>query len=117
MLGIAIGLEILRCNWGFVCQVAFQCFHRQYRHTYLWMNDPDCMVYQDLKVRLFDPAGENRERTMLLAEREKRFHLSAVRLCGCGIFGALRNVCSGTPFPLSRTRLVFSHKPLPNTHT
>lgn len=72
-----VSTDIAR-NWGTIRQAAQESFQRQYQNGHFWINDPDCAVYQDLKILLYDPAGEGGNTQRPLSENEKRFHLSAI---------------------------------------
>ena len=79
--GMRVSTDIAR-NWGSIKQVAFECFRRTYQNDHFWINDPDCIIYDNLKLSLFDPAGSENDTGTYLSNEEKRFHLSAIVASG-----------------------------------
>jgi alpha-galactosidase len=69
-------------SWGNYKQVAYECFHRGYQNDMFWRNDPDCFVFKDLQLKLFDPAANKNEMEKCLTANEKYFHLTSLLAVG-----------------------------------
>lgn len=75
--GMRISNDITR-SWGRIRQVSYECFRRQYLNGKFWMNDPDCAVYDELRLKLIDPAGKVDKTNSQLLSTEIIYHLSSV---------------------------------------
>ncbi|MBR4073055.1 MAG: alpha-galactosidase [Clostridia bacterium] len=104
--GMRVSTDISR-NWGSIRQVAFECFRRQYQNGKFWMNDPDCAVYDELHLKLFDPAGERNETNNMLLPEEKIFHLSAIASTA-GVKFISDKICDWNNETLEKFKKLFS---------
>jgi alpha-galactosidase len=67
--GMRVSEDISR-SWSRLCQVARQCFSRNWQHGRLWINDPDCLVLA------------NKPGRPPLTDAEFRFHATAILATG-----------------------------------
>lgn len=80
--GMRVTADIDR-NIGTVKSLASQCFHRNWMHNRLWINDPDCLVQTDIitglkaKLPFFRNVGRKRSR-----EAMYRYAAAFVRASG-----------------------------------
>lgn len=59
-LGLVTGMrvtnDVIR-NVNHMANLSEQCFHRNWMHNTLWVNDPDCLIMTDTVSSMVDPAG------------------------------------------------------------
>ena len=59
-LGLVTGMrvtnDVIR-NVKHMANLSEQCFHRNWMHKKLWVNDPDCLIMADNSSKVMDPSG------------------------------------------------------------
>lgn len=54
--GMRVTNDVIR-NISHMANLSEQCFHRNWMHNKLWVNDPDCLIMTDTVSPVMDPAG------------------------------------------------------------
>lgn len=54
--GMRVTNDVIR-NVQHMANLSEQCFHRNWMHNRLWVNDPDCLIMTDTVSSVMDPAG------------------------------------------------------------
>lgn len=83
-LGLVHGMRVsgdISRSWEIISPVARECFLRNWQHSQLWINDPDCVVLQNKPGSLIAPGGEKKARPPATPE-EFLFHATAVYASG-----------------------------------
>ncbi|MBQ9744558.1 MAG: alpha-galactosidase [Clostridia bacterium] len=60
-IGCVNGMRVTNDNcrsWYQFTQLARECFHRNWQHNRLWINDPDTVLLQNEKIRIVGPDGK-----------------------------------------------------------
>lgn len=79
--GMRVSSDISR-DWDNVKLVAWECFHRNWMHGRLWINDPDCLVLENLRTLLPGPDGIDRVIQTGLTDEEYDFHIAYIEASG-----------------------------------
>lgn len=79
--GMRVSNDIYR-KWQTFKDVTKQCFLRNWQHKLLWINDPDCIVLDNLEVELVDPNGKLTISRSDISDREFDFHAAAIMATG-----------------------------------
>lgn len=70
--------DIVR-NWPVIRSLARECFHRNWQHGRLWVNDPDCVVLENQMEETLEPEGKALTR---VTPDEFSFHAAYIAASG-----------------------------------
>lgn len=75
--------EDINRSWRTIKNVARQCFFRNWQNNRLWINDPDCLLLQDLPIEIIGPNGiTTGNDTGRLTPEERSFHKACILASG-----------------------------------
>lgn len=69
-------------RWKTIKSLAVQGFHRNWQHSSLWINDPDCLVLSNLFDSIIGPDGIARCPVTAVTEEEFSFHTAYILASG-----------------------------------
>lgn len=84
-LGLVHGMRVSNDTgrkWDTMRDVTRQCFLRNWQHRRLWINDPDCVLLDNIEVELVKPDGIKWKSRSNLSESEFLFHATAILATG-----------------------------------
>ena len=69
-------------SWWTFSQIAKECFHRNWQHGKLWINDPDTVLLQNVPYKVVGPDGKVTINPGNISDNE--FAFNAVYMMACG---------------------------------
>lgn len=84
-IGSVNGMRITNDNcrsWYQFTQLARECFHRNWQHNRLWINDPDTVLLQNEKIKIVGPDGKVGYKLGELTKGEFAFNASYTMASG-----------------------------------
>lgn len=75
--GMRVTGDVAR-EWGNMKQLAKECFWRNWQNNRVWINDPDCLVIEDIMVEIIAPDGSINKDTITVTEDEYSFHVAHI---------------------------------------
>lgn len=84
-LGLVHGMRVsndIQREWDIIRRTSKECHLRNWQNFKLWINDPDCILMENISVNTIDPTGEKFWGKSVLSENEKQYHLVSVLAAG-----------------------------------
>ena len=90
-IGVVHGMrntgDIFR-RWETFKELEEQCFHRNWQHNRLWINDPDCVVLNNLEISTIGPDGKPTHSKSAIQESEFAYHATHILASGGMVLGS-----------------------------
>ncbi|WP_246552528.1 glycoside hydrolase family 36 protein [Vallitalea pronyensis] len=84
-LGVVHGMRVtsdITRDWDTISRLSRECFHRNWQHKTLWVNDPDCLVLENRQVHVVDAAGKVHKTLTELSKDELSYHRAYILASG-----------------------------------
>lgn len=84
-IGLVHGMRItgdISRKWSIFDVLAKECFYRNWQHKKLWINDPDCVVLDNIRRTLIGPDGVLRDTTTDITKEEFSYHCAHIIASG-----------------------------------
>ncbi|MGL6175221.1 MAG: glycoside hydrolase family 36 protein, partial [Cellulosilyticaceae bacterium] len=79
--GMRISGDICR-DWQSFKVLSEECFYRNWQHNRLWINDPDCIVLDNIDQVLIGPDGKERKSSSQITQGEFDYHRAHILVSG-----------------------------------